>query len=256
MDEQERKILYFLLVGSATQALFLFLLIRNMIIHHLHSQRLYQAMSGLEVKTLEGERKRLAADIHDEIAPKVAITRMLLSNIRVRPKDRIFAEKVLSNNDEVIDRLREISLALAPTTLLRNGVVAAIDKWCNDLRVTSEIDWRFYNVGYLDGMLNREAEMHMYRMVQEASYNVLKYSKCGRCDIELVLLNKKLEVKIKDNGIGLQQPKQDSTGLNNIALRAEMLKGKMFVNSKPGRCTEILVEIPIKPEICGNLLLL
>jgi two-component system sensor histidine kinase UhpB len=93
--------------------------------------------------------------------------------------------------------------------------------------------------------LSNNKKLIIYRIVQEQINNILKHSRATESQIELKTHNKKLQLLIKDNGVGFDPKKKaKGIGLNNIISRVEMHNGDMEIISSPGNGCMLKVEIP------------
>jgi signal transduction histidine kinase len=87
-------------------------------------------------------------------------------------------------------------------------------------------------------------KISIYRIVQEALLNVIKYAEASVCDVTLTKIeNNKLQLLIEDNGKGFEVTtnKKDGIGLKNIQERARLAQAKLTITSKLGEGTKIAV---------------
>jgi signal transduction histidine kinase len=99
-----------------------------------------------------------------------------------------------------------------------------------------------------DSRYDSIVETVMYRIVQESVTNIAKHSKATKAYVQLIRRGNILALSIIDNGIGLTKNNLDQghelhLGLRNIRERVEFLGGKLYIDSKVGKGTEIIVEI-------------
>jgi two-component system NarL family sensor kinase len=99
-----------------------------------------------------------------------------------------------------------------------------------------------------DSRYDSIVETVMYRIVQESVTNIAKHSKATKAYVQLIRRGNILALSIIDNGIGftknnLDQGHELHLGLRNIRERVEFLGGKLYIDSKVGKGTEIIVEI-------------
>lgn len=110
-----------------------------------------------------------------------------------------------------------------------------------ELFITSEIE-------NIDGLLNKQQEINLYRIVQESLNNILKHSKATGVQFLLEKLPKKIRLTIKDNGKGfnLSEKQNDlkSLGLKTLKERARLINGSSKIESQPGKGTSLVFTIP------------
>ena len=156
-----------------------------------------------EVNTIEMERKRIAADIHDEFGPVLSAAKLKISSIStVSQEDSESIRQSLAHIDHVIKMIRHISDSLTPGILSRKGLMAAIgdhlNKFVDDskLSVTVNLDTALPN-------LSPGQQMHIYRIIQELIHNTLKHACARKLKIEMSMNKNDLVIRSSDNGIGL-----------------------------------------------------
>ena len=98
--------------------------------------------------------------------------------------------------------------------------------------------------------LPQEMEQHLLRIAQEAVTNVLKHAAASRIGIKLDMEEKKLRLRIVDNGAGFEERDVFSShaghfGLLGMRERAQRLGGELHLASRPGSGTEVEVEVPL-----------
>jgi signal transduction histidine kinase len=98
-----------------------------------------------------------------------------------------------------------------------------------------------------DALLNEELETSIYRIVQESLTNVVRHAHAVHVDVILEWQSDKIVIIIEDDGVGIDMEKARETGhlgLIGMQERAEMLGGKLVVDSTPQVGTTLVVEIP------------
>jgi signal transduction histidine kinase len=198
----------------------------------------------------EGERKRLAADLHDGIGQM--LTGLRLHSEKVKSFDFTNAKQAKSFNElqnliqDTIEATRTVSFSLAPSVLSDFGVVPAI-------RILTEQVSKITNMTFnlQTEKVNRLPEVietSLYRITQEAIHNAIKYAKCKLIIIQLFDNEQFVKLIVSDNGEGfdpkLVTNKMGGSGLKNMQARAELLHGTFKIESKIGNGTSIKIEIP------------
>lgn len=198
----------------------------------------------------EGERKRLAADLHDGIGQM--LTGLRLHSEKVKSFDFINTKQAKSFDElqsliqETIEATRTVSFNLAPSVLSDFGVVPAIRILTEQVLKLTEI-----KIDFQSEKINRlpeGIETSLYRITQEAIHNAVKYSKATLIKIQLSDNESFVKLLISDNGEGFDLKAIKKTiggsGLKNMQARAELLNGSFKIQSKIGKGTTIKVEIP------------
>lgn len=206
-----------------------------------------QARIAAEITTLETERRRIAADFHDELGPILSAVRLQINHLEPADEiEKIVLDKSSSQIDEVIKRFREISYNLLPNTLVRKGVVAAIEEYINKMQSINGLQISF--AGSIE-RIDTNKEVNIYRIIQEIVHNTLKHARATKLTISFSHDNEQLILKTSDDGIGFNynemEAKSSGLGLLNLQSRVDMLNGDLTVNTQPGKGTEFIIQIPV-----------
>ena len=247
MHTSEEKFYTAVAVAASVLGIIIVYFIITMIRHQRRNVNLYKARIKAEISTLEKERKRIAGDLHDELGPLLSAVRIQINHLQ-QPSDddkRIvaFATKHI---DDIITRTREISYNLLPNTLVRKGLVKALQEYINKLSDIHELDIVFHGD---DIQLDKEKEINIYRIIQEVIHNTVKHACATQLDIRFEKQGNILLLMTADNGSGFnydeQVDKNNGLGLINLQSRTEVLNAKFSYESTQGVGTRYIFEIPI-----------
>ena len=152
-----------------------------------------------------------------------------------------------------MEEVREIAHDLRPVQLDKLGLTKAIESMLEkasdteSLRIASDLD-------PLDGVLDKEQEINLYRIVQEAITNVIKHAGATEANVTLKRRDHSVDVVVRDNGKGFSVggDRRRGFGLLGITERAHMLGGQPVVESAPGRGTVISISINLKERMNGR----
>jgi signal transduction histidine kinase/ligand-binding sensor domain-containing protein len=214
------------------------------------------AFSRQLIDSQETERKRIAAELHDSIGQSLTIIKNRAALSLSRTSDHEGAIEQLGEISEAasyaIEEVREIAHDLRPIQLDQVGLTKAIESMLEKasdpetLRIAYDLD-------PLDGVLDKEQEINLYRIVQEAIANVIKHAGATEASVALKRRDHAIEVVVRDNGKGFSGGEgRRGFGLLGITERARMLGGEPIVNSVPGRGTSISVSINLKERMNGR----
>jgi two-component system, NarL family, sensor kinase len=203
------------------------------------------------IEAEEGERQRIARDLHDGIGQMMSAAKMNLSAFEsdvnfVNADQKRSLEKVIGLMDESCREIRSVSHNMMPNVLLRNSLAAALKDFIDKLDKKT-IEVRLYTEG-LDERLDANVETVLYRVIQECVNNVIKHSAATTLDISMTRDKEGISATIEDNGKGFDSTdpgKFDGIGLKNIVTRIEYLKGTVEFDSAPGRGTVVSMHVPL-----------
>lgn len=218
-------------------------------------------LTDASIEVVEQERKRIAANIHDEVMLDLGILKNSLSRVYKNPGDTALAERVLGESTKVlndsIDTLRKISYDLMPPFLNRYGFVKAIRQVCHQVKDAYRINIGF-STNAEDLKSDEKTELQLYRLVKEVLNNVIKHAKASEVHVDMTFNNGLLLTTVSHNGIGItmESVKEFSEtgkgiGLKSILSRAQLTDSivqYIIVGSHEARIT---IETPVKevPEL-------
>ena len=193
----------------------------------------------------ETERRRLARELHDETGQ--ALASILLGLKTLEPE---LGEEPLALIRELVDsalgHVRRLTVELRPPALDDFGLAAALERLAS---VTGErsslaID---VNVTLPAGKLPPEHETAIYRIVQEALTNVIKHASAHSVSIVVTSSDRLVRAIVEDDGAGFAVGKvrEHALGLVGMRERAQLLGGRLDVESSPGSGTTIVAELPL-----------
>jgi signal transduction histidine kinase len=214
----------------------------------IQTQRL-TTMYEANINRYEEEKKRLALDIHDGVLNEMA---SLLVNSDLSDTSPKFNQAY----HQLIDRLREMIVAFRPP-MLDYGLKYAIEGIADGLAERNQNATEIVANIQVDGERKYPdlVENHLYRIVQEASENALKYSHAKCIQITGSLIVDRIDIKVEDDGVGFDAESalrlddmvaKKHFGLAGMFERADLIGAKIKIDSKPGRGTQIQVSWGLK----------
>lgn len=200
---------------------------------------------------LEGERKHIAQEVHDELGQVLTALRMDLSLLAMRfgALDPSVNDKVLEMKrlvDRAILGVRNVAVNLRPPAL-DMGLVPAIEWLCSEFARQTAIAC-VLDAGEENIDLDETRAVVIFRIVQESLTNISRYAGASQVEIKLGRRGSQLDLEVRDNGRGFDRAaaaKLKTFGLLGMRERALALGGRVDIISAPGMGTEIGVSIPI-----------
>ncbi len=200
----------------------------------------------------ERDRQLTAYEIHDGLVQDITAAKMhfeafrrqqtVLSNRGAKEFDR--GLELLS---ETIREARRLISGLRPPIIDERGIVAAIDYLINERNTDDDLAIDFvHDVSF--NRLDPVTEGAVFRIVQEALTNVYRHSKAERARVALRQLDDRMQIEIRDWGVGFQVSDVSGNrfGLQGIRERARLLRGNATIESHPGQGTRVAVELPVQ----------
>jgi signal transduction histidine kinase len=215
---------------------------------------LVQRMISLE----EEERKNLSRQIHDQLSQDLSALKIYLELIEknipaTNNEDRDKIEKSKNILSNLIDRGHNISELLRPPELDDLGLIESIASLVSEHQEITGCSYSYHKPPS-EINLTPEYSLALYRVAQEALTNIVKHARATNITLSLQKRGNTIHFTIIDDGIGfdyhqyLKRPrrrKEDKLklGLQGLRERIELLGGKMFIKTAPGKGTRIEVEL-------------
>lgn len=195
----------------------------------------------------EAERARLSRELHDEMGSLLTATKFELLRLRKASDEAQRGERlqqVAQRLDEIVAIKRRIIEDLRPSALQHLGLTNALELLCREVgeRTGLQIELRLQGLRLAD-----EAEITLYRLVQEALTNVQKYAKAQRVEVQLQAQGGELLLQVADDGQGFdtRAPRVARHGLAGMRHRVEALGGQFELHSAPGQGTQVRARLPL-----------
>lgn len=195
------------------------------------AQVLQQAFSRQLIESQEGERKRMAAELHDSLGQQLLIIKNR-ADLGVRVADgqgrsREQFQEITTSASMAIDEVRRIAYDLRPPNLERLGLTAVIEELIEKVSAASGIQVSA-DIAPLDGVLSADQAINLYRILQESTNNVVRHAQAGKANVEIWHEGGGLHITVADNGRGFSLESQGARGLGltSIAERVKMLGGR------------------------------
>ncbi len=205
-------------------------------------------LAGHLVTAREDERARLARELHDEMGGLLTATKLEFARLRRIPQmpegagERMAAIDARLN--EGIALKRRIIESLRPSSLDQLGLVPALDLLCQDVAANLGVP---VHTRLEPVQVAPDAELTIYRLVQESLTNISKYAQCQEVTVTLRQTDAaRVEVSIVDNGRGFDAAsvKIGRHGLLGMRFRIESHAGTLTIRSTPGKGTAITGMLP------------
>ena len=199
-------------------------------------------------KVQEMEREHLAREMHDELGALLTAAKLDVARIRSKlvGDNEPLAQRLVHLSDtlnSVIALKRKIVEDLRPSSLSNLGLVAALDIL---VREFGEHTGLAVMTAFEQVVLHEDAELTVYRVVQESLTNISKYAQAKEITVTMQVYDHHVELEVKDDGVGfdLDTRLNASHGFAGMRHRVEALNGTLGVISAEGRGTNIRVVLP------------
>jgi PAS domain S-box-containing protein len=203
------------------------------------------------VQAQEQERIRIARDLHDDIAQRLALCVVGLEHLQQQAPD---AETELCTRiGELRTQLRDIandvqaiSRELHSSKLEYLGIVVASRSLCKEFSERYQVEIRFESYNMPDSM-PLQSSLSLFRVLQEALHNAAKHSKGKFFDVKLWQSSEEIHLTVEDRGVGFDVDaamKGRGLGLTSMRERLRLVNGELSIDSKPNRGTTVHARVP------------
>jgi PAS domain S-box-containing protein len=214
-------------------------------------QEKYKRFKGLAnhfKSSIERDRKYLSIELHEELAQLIAVLKIDIDWIKARQTelpDEIGKrlEHAAGITELLIKMIQRISFTISPGMLNDLGLVETLQWHCNEFSIVSSIDCRLQGTCN-EARLSKEIQLDIFRICQEALHNVIYHSEASAASVTIAETDTELSFIVTDNGKGFDIAYlQRSSGLAVMKKRAASINATVFVMSKPGKGTEVILRL-------------
>lgn len=193
----------------------------------------------------EKERKRIAADLHDNIGAYASAISADVEKITGKglTGNELQLQNLQQHSREITNSLRDTIWVLNKDNITITGISDRIKNYINKLdpsyeNIQIDVEEKIDN----DVRVGSQKALNIFRIVQEAIHNALKHSQAKNIVVEIES-DEKIKIRVKDNGIGMNLSNPSGgNGLRNIQARAKDAGIQLAVNSSEGNGTNIVIE--------------
>ncbi|MCG3086428.1 ATP-binding protein [Sporosarcina cyprini] len=200
------------------------------------------------IEAKESEHKRLAQELHDGVGQSlysISVALQAIESYVNNPKLNTYIEEVRMELQKVMNDIKMYSYQLRPHSIDQLGIGPTLKTLIDSVqKLHPELDIQF-ETNFTD-RCHPSVEINLYRVVQEALHNVIKYASASHVIVHLDRLDDNLALYIQDDGIGfdMESIKKEGLGLKHMQERIDQLDGIYSIHSAPGEGTRIDIQIP------------
>lgn len=194
---------------------------------------------------IEEERRRLAREVHDQLGQLATVAKMIAKELpRSHPAlPEAAIEPLTELLDETIETSRRISAELRPPMLDDLGLSAAVQHHLKNVAAVGHLDTGTDVED--DDVLSAAQSNQLFRILQEATTNVLRHAGARRIDVRGRSEGLQYHFEVADDGRGPQHIRPDASGIRNMKERAALVGGSLQFSPRPEGGTSVVVHLPI-----------
>jgi two-component system sensor histidine kinase DegS len=214
--------------------------------------------SVLILEGQEEERKRIAMDIHDGIGQMLTSLKFQIESVDLANSEKAASKlkEIELLTKEVIREVRRVTFDLKPTVLGDFGLQAALNVFIKEIGKLTDIKLTYHTSGEIP-RLSQKIENNIFRIIQEAINNAIKYSEAEVIDVSLAEAGGELTITVKDQGRGFDAALVDSRNMDiesgrgffNMYERTEYVNGQLTIDSQLDSGTTVILKVPVKTSV-------
>jgi PAS domain S-box-containing protein len=214
-------------------------------------------LTHLLIQSQEKERHLISCELHDSIAQNLSVLKINCDMIyndpsMTSPAHREKLEASTSLLTQTISAVRNLAYDLRLPGLDEMGLVKALEIYCEEASEKGKLKVDFQSAGMSVIDMDKNMEIHVYRLIQEGLNNIRKHADADHAIILLLGSSPNIILRIEDNGRGFDVKAQEllsaatkRMGIRSMQERVNLLQGQMTIQSKPMKGTQIWIKIPL-----------
>src|SRR5215471_3318097 len=219
-------------------------------------KRAEEALSGMTRKLVEAqeqERARIARDLHDDVAQRVALLCIGLDRLQHADMGSEVSAPIANlrrQADEILADIQSLSHQLHSLKLEHLGITAAMRNLCKEFGQQQKMEIAFQS-NDLPCLPPAEVSVSLFRVLQESLRNAAKHSGASHVEVRLIGATDEVHLMVGDLGRGFDVAtamQGRGLGLNSMQERIRLVNGRMLIESKPMAGTRINIRVPFSSE--------
>jgi len=214
------------------------------------------------MKAQENESQRISRYLHDNVAQDLSLLKIGLETLfDGQPSVSVKIKQKSSELSKILKRsisaVRDFAYNLHPPGLDQLGLVRTVYQYCEEFAEKKQINIDFFAAGIDDLTIPFDTEINLYRLIQEALWNIKKDADANSATLKMVASFPHIILRIEDDGKGfdindrmVSAIKEKRMGLRSMEERVSLLNGTMKIQSRPTEGTKIFIEVPYKEKNC------
>ena len=200
----------------------------------------------------EGERKRIAQELHDRLGSMLAMVKLHFNTVNdsldaLKQQARERYEEANTLLDQACEEVRRVAHDMSSGFLVEFGLIPTLKELGDSITKSGEMSVEVLDFGF-EERLDPTLEITVYRTLQELIGNVLKHAKAKELTIQLIKKGDNLNVVVEDDGVGFDLSSienKQGMGLSGTRNRIESQNGTLVIDSSPGNGTTVTINVPL-----------
>lgn len=207
----------------------------------------HKAISQAGIVAQETERSNISRELHDNVNQLLMSAKLFMDAAKTEPaKAGENIEKAITYQLMAVEEIRKLSRSLNTSLVKVIGLSRSIDDIVINLKAFQQIETEFIYDQQLDKRLSDDQKLMIFRIVQEATNNIIKYAHAKQVRIILKEEQNAVHLTISDDGKGFDTSSQSKgIGFVNIYNRVDAFGGEAAIVSSPGNGCTVRIQFPV-----------
>lgn len=204
-----------------------------------------------EQRQLLDVRNSISRNLHDDIGASLSniniLNELTKRNVADSDKAQGYLAKAGDDIQRISESLSDIVWNINPQYDNLDNLFIRMKRYAADMLDGKNIEAEIHFPGDTESLsMPMDQRRDFYLIFKEAVNNLVKYSKATKAEVKVSFTENTIHLRVEDNGNGFEEDKiRAGNGLQNMKLRAEQWKGKLSVNSVPGKGTAVVLDMKI-----------
>jgi signal transduction histidine kinase len=212
-------------------------------------------LAGRMIYAQEEERGRLARELHDDLAQRLAVVAIDVGRLELQLMDppapvREELHEIKNGIVRLSQDVHSLSRQLHPSMLDDLGLIKAVESECSGFSKREGVEVLF-NHENIPGVIPKDVSLSLYRIIQEGLRNISKHACAEHASVFLQGIDHDVLLSVQDDGIGFdwaEVKKNPGLGFSSMRERARLIRGELSIESEPEKGTVITVRAPLTRE--------
>jgi PAS domain S-box-containing protein len=212
-------------------------------------------LAGRLIYAQEEERSRLARELHDDLAQRLAVVAIDVGRLEQQLMDppAPFREELREMKNGIVrisQDIHSLSRQLHPSILDDLGLIKAVEAECAGFSKREGIEVLFKHEN-IPRVIPKDVSLSLYRIIQEGLRNISKYACAEHASVSLQGIDHDILLSVQDDGIGFdwaEAKENPGLGFSSMRERARLIHGELSIKSEPEKGTVVTVRAPLTRE--------
>lgn len=207
----------------------------------------HKAINQASIAAQEAERSEISRELHDNVNQLLMSAKLFMNSAQTDHENaKAHIEKAVTYQMMAVEEIRRLSKALNTSLVKMIGLSRSIDDIVINMKAFQKIETKFEYDKQLDKLLSDDQKLMIFRIIQEQTNNIIKYSDAKNVMIIIREDKNNIYLSIKDNGKGFDTSiHSKGIGLINIYNRVDAFGGQVELISSPGNGCILNIVFPL-----------